>query len=115
MLGEELKRFKCQVFHNQADADYLIVQKTVMLAEKISTVLIVNDTDLFVLLLYHTDLEKHDIFFVPETKGILNLEYEISRKQKKNLDHTSVSIYSFSMHFLDLTLLHVCMALVKVL
>ena len=40
MLGAELEWFNCPVFHDPADADFLIVQKVVESAENSTTVLI---------------------------------------------------------------------------
>ena len=37
-------------------------------ATSINTVLIGDDTDLLMLIIYHTNLESHDLFFKPETK-----------------------------------------------
>ena len=50
------------------DADLLIVQKAVQSATTTNTVLVGDDTDLIVLLCYHTSLESHDLFFRPEPK-----------------------------------------------
>ena len=47
------------------DADVLIVQTTLQIAETSDTVLIGEDTDLLVLLLQHTPISCHDVFFVP--------------------------------------------------
>ena len=42
--------------------------KTIESAENIDTVLIGEDTDLLVLLLYHAKCEHKKIFFMPESK-----------------------------------------------
>ena len=68
LLGIKLREQNCQVFHSRSDADLLIVQKTVESAESVDTVLVGDDTDLLVLLIYHVNLDNHDIFFIPEPK-----------------------------------------------
>ena len=44
------------------------MQKAVESATATDTVLIGDDTDLLVLLIYHTNLKSHDLFFQPEPK-----------------------------------------------
>ena len=68
MLGAELAKYSCQTYYNTADADLLIAMKTIESAENIDTVLIGEDTDLRVLLLYHAQCEHKKIFFMPESK-----------------------------------------------
>ena len=68
MLSGHLQKKNCQTFHAPGDADLLIVQKAVESATTTNTVLIGDDTDLLILLIYHTNLESHDIFFQPEPK-----------------------------------------------
>ena len=53
MLGEKLANEGCKVFHGPADADLLIVKKTVESALSMDTVLVGDDTDLLVLLIFH--------------------------------------------------------------
>ena len=52
-LGTKLTNQGCQVFHNKADADLLIVQKIIKSATSMNTVLIREDTDLLSLLIHH--------------------------------------------------------------
>ena len=68
MLGAELAKYNCQTYHDTADADLLIAMKTIESAENIDTVLIGEDTDLLVLLLYHAKCQHKKIFFMPESK-----------------------------------------------
>ena len=58
--------------HAQGDADVLIVQTAVESAKSRDTVLVGDDTDLLVLLLYHVDTAGHDIYFKPEPKKDAN-------------------------------------------
>ncbi len=53
MLGAELQKYNCRVYHDSADADYLIVKKTVDTAKSTDTILVGDDADLLVLLLFH--------------------------------------------------------------
>ena len=55
-LGKALCQSGCQVFHAKEDADLLIVQKAVEAAKTTKTVLVGDDTDLLVLLLYYAEL-----------------------------------------------------------
>ena len=66
MLGAELQKYNCKVYHDSADADYLIVKKAIDKAESMDTILVGDDTDLLVLLIFHTLPQGKDIFFVPE-------------------------------------------------
>ena len=80
MLGVELKRYNCQVYHEKADADYSIAQKTIDFAEHIDIVLVGDDIDLLILLLHHAATDKHNIFFAPEPKRTKkNMEYQGSK------------------------------------
>ena len=68
LLGEELSKNNCTVYYAKSDADFLIVQKAVETAEYSNTVVIGDDTDLLVLLIYHTKLIHNEICFIPEPK-----------------------------------------------
>ena len=67
MLSSYLKT-KCKVYHAPADADFLIVQKTLESAALMDTALIGDDTDLLILLCYHASLGSHNVFFLPTPK-----------------------------------------------
>ena len=45
-LGDKLRENHCQVFHDTADADLLIVQKAIESAQTMDTVLVGDNTDL---------------------------------------------------------------------
>ena len=63
MLGAELQKYNCKVYHDSADADYLIVRKAIDTGASMDTILVGNDTDLLVLLIFHTRPQGKDIFF----------------------------------------------------
>ena len=65
MLIRELRGTGYGAIQASDDADVLIVQTTLQIAETSATVLIGEDTDLLVLLLQHTPISCHDVFFVP--------------------------------------------------
>ena len=67
-LGKVLRLSGCQVFHSKLDADLFIVLKAVESAKTMKTVLVGDDTDLLVLLLYHAELQSFDLYFAPEPK-----------------------------------------------
>ena len=67
-LGTKLTNQGCQVFYDQADADLLIVQKTIESATSMDTVLIGEDTDLLVLLIHHMPSHGKEIFFASDRK-----------------------------------------------
>ena len=91
MLGEHLHLSGCQVFHAKSDADLPIVLKAVESAETTETVLVGEDTDLLVLLLYHTKSHGFDLYFASEVrtekKQTQNVKHGTSRKLRPNLVH----------------------------
>ncbi len=68
MLSTKLVEKNCKTYHSSGDADLLIVQKAVESASRVNTVLIGDDTDLLILLIYHASLDSHHLFFKPEPK-----------------------------------------------
>ena len=68
LLGEVLQEAGCEVFLAQADADVLIVQKAIESANSKDTVLVGDDVDLLVLLLYHLTSASYNLFLAPELK-----------------------------------------------
>ena len=85
LLSDELSNHGCQVFHDKADADLQIVQKTIDSANSAETILVGDDTDLLVLLLYHAPLDKHDVYFAPEPKRNTRNRIWNIKKVKKTL------------------------------
>ena len=67
-LGNNLQAAGCEVFHASSDADVLIAQKAIEMANEQNTVLVGDDTDLLVLLLHHSIITSKDLFFAPEPK-----------------------------------------------
>ena len=63
-----MKANHCHVFHDTADADLLIVKKAIVSAQTMETVIVGDDTDLLLLLIYHDPLDKNNLLFAPEPK-----------------------------------------------
>ena len=68
LLSDALCRANCQVKQAPGDADVTIVRAAVDSGQSTPTVLVGDDTDLLVLLCYHTDIHGCDVFFRPEPK-----------------------------------------------
>ena len=68
MLSTKLAEKSCTTYHASGDADLLIVQKSVESASAVNTVLIGDDTDLLILLIYHASLDSCSLFLKPEPK-----------------------------------------------
>ena len=68
MLSEKLVETNIRTYQASEDADLLIVQKAVESASRVDTVLVGDDTDLLVLLIYHGRLDSCALFFKPEPK-----------------------------------------------
>ena len=68
LLGAKISKNNCTVYHTKLDAEFLIVQKAVETAEYSNTVVVGDETDLLVLLIYHTKLNHNEICFIPEPK-----------------------------------------------
>ena len=70
LLSRSLEQIGCHVSHARRDADMLIVQTAIQSASRSNTVLIGDDTDLLILLCFHTPIDSsHEIFFRPEPKS----------------------------------------------
>eukprot|EP00795_Rhopilema_esculentum_P011181 gene11182-biopygen2781 len=68
MLAAKLKAEGCDVYHADADADLLIVQKGIEASVEEETAVIGEDTDLLILLIYHANKESKKIYFYSESK-----------------------------------------------
>lgn len=70
LLSQHLERHGCQVNHAKADADLLIVQTAIAAAEKTAkpTVLVADDTDILILLCYHTPSTLSNIYLRGEPR-----------------------------------------------
>ena len=69
LLGSFLEKAGCSTIHAKADADVPIVETAVQVAKSTTAVLVGDDTDLLVLLLYHVDMDGHEVFFRPEPRA----------------------------------------------
>ena len=67
-LGDDLQAAGCEIFYALSDADVLIAQKAIESASVQYTVPVGDDTDLLVLLLYHSNPTGKGLFFAPEPK-----------------------------------------------
>ena len=68
LLSDALRRVNCQVKQAPGDADVTIVRAAVDSGQSTPTVLVGDDTDLLVLLCFHTDIHGCNVFFRPEPK-----------------------------------------------
>ena len=100
MLSTKLRAQNCQTYHAAGDADLLIVQKAVESAATTDTVLIGDDTDLLILLIYHTNLKSCDLFFQPEPKKNVKKPRVWNMKSVKQQLGPDVSQHIFFMHAL---------------
>ena len=82
-LGNNLQAAGCEVFHASSDADVLIAQKAIEMANEQNTVLVGDDTDLLVLLLHHSIITSKDLFFAPEPKKNAKRRVWDIRKQQE--------------------------------
>ena len=69
LLRSFLEKAGCSTIHAKADADVPIVETAVQVAKSTTAVLVGDDTDLLGLLLYHVDMDGHEVFFRPEPKA----------------------------------------------
>ncbi|KAL8570759.1 hypothetical protein ACOMHN_006909 [Nucella lapillus] len=65
LLSETLMKLGFQIHHAKDDADCLIVKTPLDVAASSTTVLIGEDTDLLVLILYHVTDNLHGVYFMP--------------------------------------------------
>ena len=68
MLSMKLVERSCKTYHASGDTDLLIVQKSVESASAVNTVLVGDDTDLLILLIYHASLDSCSLFLKPEPR-----------------------------------------------
>ena len=68
-LGSKLQHAGRRVLYAKADADVLIVKTAIESAENNDTVLVGEDADLLVLLLYHTPDAGYKVYFSPQVKS----------------------------------------------
>ncbi|XP_013394769.1 uncharacterized protein LOC106162148 [Lingula anatina] len=68
-LGDKLERAGVEVIQAAGDADLSIAKAAVASSDKCDTILVGDDTDLLVLLLYHAKDMEFNIFFKPQQKN----------------------------------------------
>ncbi|KAK3727209.1 hypothetical protein QZH41_007714 [Actinostola sp. cb2023] len=68
MLSDSLCHSQCETCHAESDADLLIVKTAVEFAQTRTTILVGDDTDLLILLLFYVDPDGYNLFFIPEPK-----------------------------------------------
>ena len=68
LLSENLEPAGFSTRHSKGNADVMIVVTTITKARDPMTVLIGEDTDLLVLLLYHAEMDAKEMFFRPEPR-----------------------------------------------
>ena len=61
LLSQRMKQAGCEIHQARGDADVLIVQTELTSADKQETVLVGDDTDMLVLLIYHAKNVRHNI------------------------------------------------------
>ena len=69
LLSQRLEQAGCEIHQARGDANVLIVQTALTSAGKQDTVLVGDDIDLFVLLIYHAKNVRHHVFYRPVTRG----------------------------------------------
>ena len=69
MLSSKLEKAGSTIIHAKSDADTLIVKSAIDSAQACPTVVIGDDTDLLVLLIYHVNQNSRDVFFKPQPKS----------------------------------------------
>ena len=69
MLSSKLEKAGSTAIHAKSDTDTLIVKSAVDSAQACPTVVIGDDTDLLVLLIYHVNQNSRDVFFQPQPKS----------------------------------------------
>ena len=74
LLSQRLEQAGCGIHQGRGDADVLIAQTALTSAAKQDTVLVGDDTYMFVLLIYHAKNVRHNVFFRPETRRASQME-----------------------------------------
>ncbi|KAL8563160.1 hypothetical protein ACOMHN_065532 [Nucella lapillus] len=92
LLSETLMKLEFQIHHAKDDADCLIVKTTLDVAASSTTVLIGEDTDLLVLLLYHVTENLHGVYFMPSGRKAKTVGHQDNEGQNRdrNMQETTV-------------------------
>ena len=81
LLSETLMKLEFQIHHVKDDADCLIVKTTLDVGASSTTVLIGEDTDLLVLLLYHVTDNLHGVYCMPSGRKAKLWDIKTARAQ----------------------------------
>ena len=68
LLSQRLEHAGYEIHQARGDADVLIVQTALISAAKKEPVLVGDDTNLLVILIYHAKNVRYNVFFRPETR-----------------------------------------------
>ena len=68
ILGDKMNNSKLRCIHANGDADTLLVQTAIQCSTRCQTVVIGQDTNLLILLLYHANIEYEKIYFTSTAK-----------------------------------------------
>lgn len=83
-LAVHLRSKSISVIESPSDADVLIVRTALNIAKHNRTVVVADDTDILVLLIYHTTKKCMDVYFSPESKhGRPNIAWNIHNIQQR--------------------------------
>ena len=85
MLSRFLQENNCRTYHAEGYANLLIVKTAVESAGERNAVPVGDDTDLLILLCFHTDSDSFDLYFKPEPKANSRRRVWIMRKVKEQL------------------------------
>ena len=68
VLHDAFKRTDCTILHAKGDADVLLVKTAVESAKTAETILVMDDTDLLILLCYYADIHSKGLYLKPEPR-----------------------------------------------
>ena len=68
VLQDAFKRTDCAILHAKDDADVLIVKTAAESAKAADTILVMDDTDLLILLCYYADIRSKGLYLKPELR-----------------------------------------------
>ncbi|KAK2724380.1 hypothetical protein QYM36_001033, partial [Artemia franciscana] len=105
VLSNHLEATSLQVFHSERDADVLIAEKAVETARVTYTIVVVDDTDILVLLISRLDSCSRRLYFSPEAKfGVTSSAWDIREvKQKLGTDVNHLMLFCHSVLGCDTT------------
>ncbi len=116
ILSSQLEKAGCSTAHASGDADVLIVLTAVHPSKSVDTVLVGEDTNLLVLLLYHAALNSKELYFRPEPKSnARKVRLWNIKKSKENLGLSICSKLLLFMQLQDVIQYQDCMVLERLL